>query len=126
MPKQSAAAATAVALAHGASRLPAVEVAIYNVELKDDEGFIGDRASRGAFRKFIDNWHKPTREIGEDPFGDEPSGKIAKKKLDALLASGDPEVAGIIQNAIESFAQELAGVLQRFLKPKAGKMLRGS
>ena len=36
-------------LAHGATRLPAVEVASYNVELKDDEGFIGDRARKGHF-----------------------------------------------------------------------------
>jgi hypothetical protein len=36
--------------AHGAARLPAVEVEDYNVELKDEEGFVGDRASKGAFR----------------------------------------------------------------------------
>ena len=35
---------------HGSHRLPAVEVDSYNVELKDNEGFIGDRASKGAFR----------------------------------------------------------------------------
>jgi hypothetical protein len=57
---------------HGATRLPAVEVASYNVELKDDEGFIGDRASKGAFRQFIDNWRKPMQELGEDPFGEDP------------------------------------------------------
>ena len=119
MPKPPTAAATA--LAHGASRLPAVEVASYNLELKDDEGFVGDRASKSAFRKFIDNWRKPLREIGEDPFGDEPSSKIAKKQLDSLLAGGDPEVAGVIQSAIESFAQELAIVLRRFLKLKGWK-----
>ena len=119
MPKPPTAAATA--LAHGASRLPAVEVESYNLELKDDEGFVGDRASKGAFRKFIDNWRKPLREIGEDPFGDEPSSKIAKKQLDSLLAGGDPEVAGVIQSAIESFAQELAIVLRRFLKLKGWK-----
>ena len=108
-------------LAHGATRLPAVEVASYNVELKDDEGFIGDRASKGAFREFIDNWRKPMREIGEDPFGEEPSSKIAKKRLDALLANGDPSSAGVIQSAIESFAQELASVMQKFLKLKEWK-----
>jgi predicted NBD/HSP70 family sugar kinase len=91
------------------------------VELKDDEGFIGDRASKGAFRDFIENWRKPLREIGEDPFGDEPSSKIAKKRLDAVLAGGDPEAAGVVQSAIESFAQELSGVLGRFLKLKAWK-----
>ena len=29
--------------------LPAVDVDSYNVELKDNEGFIGDRASRARF-----------------------------------------------------------------------------
>ena len=28
-----------------------VEVDSYNVELKDDEGFLGDRASKGAFAR---------------------------------------------------------------------------
>jgi hypothetical protein len=39
-------------LAHGADCLPAVEVLSFNVELKDDEGFVGDRASQGAFRQY--------------------------------------------------------------------------
>jgi hypothetical protein len=34
---------------HGSHRLPAVDVDSYNVELKDDEGFIGDRASKARF-----------------------------------------------------------------------------
>ena len=42
--------------AHGATRLPSVDVDSYNVELKDDEGFIGDRASKGAYRAIMDNW----------------------------------------------------------------------
>ena len=41
--------------------------------LKDDEGFIGDRASKGAFRDILENWRKPVRKDGDDPFGDEPS-----------------------------------------------------
>jgi hypothetical protein len=37
--------ATAPAIAaHGAAQLPSVDVDSYNVELRDDEGFIGDRA----------------------------------------------------------------------------------
>ena len=55
---------------HGALRLPAVDVEAYNIELKDDEGFVGDRANKGAFRRFIDEWRKPLHAIGEDPFGD--------------------------------------------------------
>jgi predicted NBD/HSP70 family sugar kinase len=111
----------ATTLAHGARRLPAVEVLSYNVELKDEDGFVGDRASKGAFRQFIDEWRKPLRQIGQDPFGKEESAKIAKKKLDDLLAKGDAESAGVVQSAIESFAQELAGVLRRFLKLKEWK-----
>jgi predicted NBD/HSP70 family sugar kinase len=104
---------------HGATRLPAVEVDSYNLELKDDEGFLGDRASKGAFRKLIENWRKPLRKAGSDPFGDEPSEEISKKKLDALLTEGDPEAAGILQGAIEDFSQELALVIRRFLKQKS-------
>jgi hypothetical protein len=107
--------------AHGASRLPSVEVESYNVEIKDDEGFVGDRASKGAFRTFVENWRKPLREVGHDPFGDEPSSELTKKRLDTLLTGGDPEAAGIVHGAIESFAQELALVTRRFLKLKAWK-----
>jgi predicted NBD/HSP70 family sugar kinase len=105
--------------AHGATRLPSVDVDSYNVELKDDEGFIGDRASKGAFRAIMDNWRKLLRKAGRDPFGDEATEDISKKKLDALLVEGDPEAAGIVQGAIEDFAQELALIIRRFLKLKA-------
>jgi hypothetical protein len=106
---------------HGASRLPSVEVDSYNIELKDDEGFIGDRASKGAFRDIIENWRKSMRKAGDDPFGDEPSDKISKKDLDALLTKGDPEAGGIVQGAIEDFSQELALVIRRYLKTKGWK-----
>ena len=107
--------------AHGATRLPAVDVEGYNLELRDDEGFIGDRASKGAFRRFIEEWRRPLRDIGHDPFGDEQSKSLTKKHLDTLLVSGDREAAGIVQGAIESFAQELVLVTRRFLKLKGWK-----
>ena len=103
---------------HGATRLPLVNVDSYNVELKDDEGFLGDRANKRAFRTIIENWRKPLRKAGKDPLGDAPSEDISKKELDALLAEGDPEAAGVVQGAIEDFAQELALVIRRFLKLK--------
>jgi ROK family len=106
---------------HGAERLPSVTVDSYNIELKDDEGFIGDRASKGAFRDIIENWRKALRKVGDDPFGDTPSDNIPKKELDGLLAKGDPEAAGIVQGAIEDFSQELALVIRRFLKLKGWK-----
>ena len=112
--------------AHGAARLPSVEIDSYNVELKDDEGFLGDRASKGAFNDIVDNWRKALRKAGDDPFGDTPTEDLSKKQLDELLAKGDPEAAGVIHGAIEDFAQELALVIRRFLKLKAGQVLSGS
>jgi hypothetical protein len=104
---------------HGTARLPAVEVHSYNVELKDDDGLVGDRANKRAFRAILERWRKPLRKAGSDPFGGEPSEDINRKKLDALLSEGDPEAAGVVQNAIEDFAQEFALVIRRFLKLKA-------
>src|SRR3954468_1853357 len=104
---------------HGAGRLPSVDVDSFNIELKDDEGFLGDRASKGAFRKILDGWRKPLRKSGEDPFGEEPSDKISKKVLDEILVGDDVEASAIVHSAIEEYAQELAYVTRRFLKTKA-------
>lgn len=104
---------------HGASRLPSVDVDSFNIEIKDDDGFLGDRASKGAFREILEEWRKPLRKSGEDPFGDEPSDKLSKKTLDAVLVGGDTEATAVVHSAIEDFAQELAYVTRRFLKTKA-------
>jgi predicted NBD/HSP70 family sugar kinase len=113
-------AATTTGIArHGASRLPSVDVDSFNIELKDEEGFLGDRASKGAFREIFDRWRKPLRKTGKDPFGDEPSENISKKTLDDMLVGDDTEASAIVHSAIEEFAQELAYVTRRFLKTKA-------
>jgi hypothetical protein len=105
---------------HGAKVLPAVEVDSYNLELKDDEGFIGDRASRRAFHAILENWRKPLRKLGTDPFGDTPSDELSRTKLDELLKEAkNLEAIAVIQSAIEEYAQELALVVRRFLKAKA-------
>jgi hypothetical protein len=104
---------------HGATRLPSVEVDSCNVELRDDQGFLGDRASKGAFRAIFERWRKLLRKTGEDPFGDEPSEQISKKTLDAVLVGDDTEASAVVHSAIEEFAQELADVTRRFLKTKA-------
>lgn len=104
---------------HGAGRLPSVDVDSFNIEIKDDDGFLGDRASKSAFREILEEWRKPLRKSGEDPFGDEPSDKISKKALDAVLIGDDTEATAVVHSAIEDFAQELAYVTRRFLKTKA-------
>jgi predicted NBD/HSP70 family sugar kinase len=104
---------------HGGARLPSVEIDSYNLETRDDDGFLGDRVNKGAFRKTVEALRKPLRKAGDDPFGDEPSKTLNRKTLDALITKGDPEAGGIVQGAIEEFAGELAYVIRRFLKLKS-------
>ncbi len=103
---------------HGASRLPSVEVDSFNVEIKDEDGFLGDRASKGAFREILEAWRKPMRKAGEDPFGKKPSEEISKKDLDKVVTGDDAVAAAVVHSAVEDFAQELAHVTRRFLKAK--------
>jgi predicted NBD/HSP70 family sugar kinase len=104
---------------HGATRLPSVDVDSYNIELKDDDGFLGDRASKGAFRQILDTLRKPLKKNGDDPLGSKSTGTIAKSTLDEVLVGDDAGAAALVHGAIEEFAQELAYVTRRFLKTKA-------
>ncbi len=103
---------------HGAPTLPAVSVVSYNVELKDEDGFLGDRVNKSAFREILSTWRKRLAKSGEDPLGDEPSEELSKKQLDALLDERHHEAAALMQSAIEEFAQELARVIRRFARLK--------
>jgi len=104
---------------HGAARLPSVDVDSFNIELKDDDGFLGDRASKGAFRKILDGLRKPLKKNGEDPLGDKSADAISKGTLDETLVGEDVGAAALVHGAIEEFAGELAHVTSRFLKTKA-------
>jgi predicted NBD/HSP70 family sugar kinase len=104
---------------HGGTRLPSVDVDSFNIELKDDDGFLGDRASKGAFRKILDDLRKPLKKAGEDPLGKKSAEDIAKSELDKALSGEDITAAALVHGAIEEFAQELAYVTGRFLKSKA-------
>jgi hypothetical protein len=104
---------------HGATRLPSVDVDSYNIELKDDDGFLGDRASKGAFQRILDGLRKPLKKNGDDPLGDKGAEEIKKSTLDETLAGDDVPAAAIVHGAIEEFAGELAYVTAKFLKTKA-------
>ncbi|TMJ59758.1 MAG: ROK family protein, partial [Alphaproteobacteria bacterium] len=104
---------------HGASRLPSVEVDSFNLELKDDDGFLGDRASKGAFRQILDTLRKPLKKAGEDPLGRKSAEAMGKSALDEALMGDDIHAAALVHGAIEEFAQELAYVTERFMKSKA-------
>src|SRR3977135_3411765 len=88
-------------LSHGGRVLPAVTVDTYNEELRDEEGFVGDRASGRAFRAILHDSRDKLRGQGEDPFGDTPTREISKSKLDKVLANGDPLAAGLVHTAVE-------------------------
>jgi predicted NBD/HSP70 family sugar kinase len=103
---------------HGAGQLAAVHIDTYNAELRDEGGFIGDRASGRAFRAILEDGRERVRHGGEDPVGTVPSKDISKKKLDRLLLDGDPEAAGVVLGTIEEFAQEFATVIRRFMRLK--------
>ena len=104
---------------HGATRLPSVDVDSFNIELKDDDGFLGDRASKSAFRQILDALRKPLKKDGEDPLGGKSAEDIGKTELDEALVGDDIHAAALVHGAIEEFAQELAYVTGRFLKTKA-------
>jgi hypothetical protein len=104
---------------HGAMRLPSVDVDSYNIELKDDNGFLGDRASKGAFQRILEGLRKPLRKNGDDPLGEKATQEIGKSTLDQSLLGDDIAAAALVHGAIEDFAQELAYVTRRFLKTKA-------
>ena len=52
---------------HGASVLPSVQVDSYNLEVEDEDGFIGDKASRGAFWDLLEKWRSAVTRPGRRP-----------------------------------------------------------
>ena len=104
--------------AHGADTLDLVEIDSYNVELRDEDGFLGDRASKTAFRAILERWRGQMSSNGPDPLGAVPTSALKTKALDRLIVSDQAEVAGLLHSAIEEFAQELTTVIRRFLRAK--------
>jgi hypothetical protein len=103
---------------HDSPDLPAVVVDDYNIELRDAEGFLGDRANKGAFKSIIDHWRDRLRKIDRDPLDGVATTELYKNKksLEQILLSGDVEAAGLLLGAIEDFSQELCHVLHRVLE----------
>ncbi|CAN7461618.1 ROK family protein [Rhizobium sp. LjRoot254] len=108
-------------LIHGAEDLPSVIVDDYNNELKDKDGFIGDRASKSAFQEKLDEARKAIRKGGDDPLGETPTRELSRKDIDALMKGDDKEAAALIMGAIDDFAGEIVGVLTKYLKQDAWK-----
>lgn len=104
---------------HGAADLPAVHVDSYNLELRDAEGFIGDKASGRAFRVLLDTLRQDAGDLAGSDLS--PGRDISKKEMDAILTGEDLGAAAVLHGAIEEFAQNLSAVAQRFLRQQAWK-----
>jgi hypothetical protein len=103
---------------HGSASLPSVTVDSFNLEIKDENGFVGDQASKRAFDEFLDGWRERLRKLGEDPLGD---AKPSRKELEKVLREGTPEAAGLVHSTVEDFAQQLVSVIRRFLRTSGWK-----
>jgi len=106
---------------HGSADLPSVKVVSYNLELRDKNGFIGDRATKSAFGEKLDDLRKRLRKFGSDPLGKPSTDDLSRKQLDVLLTKGDPEAAATLHGAIEAFAHDLEEVIRRFLRTDGWK-----
>lgn len=107
---------------HGAAKLTSVTVDAYNAELRDKDGFLGDRASKRAFWAILDDWRDRLHELGDDdPLGEAPTEEVSKRKLDKLLQDERPGAAALVHSVVEEFSQQLTGVVRRFLKLKGWK-----
>ncbi len=100
---------------HGSSKLPSVTVDSYNVEIRDDDGFIGDRATKSAFRELLEHENDRTRKSGKSSLGSIDARTLSKSDLDELLDSKDSAVTSLLDDAIKTFSHTLAGIIRRYL-----------
>jgi len=101
---------------HGAVHLPSVDVDSYNVELQQRGRFIGDQANKKVLPELVETRRKLARKRGKDPLGNIASEDLTKKKLEKILTKGEPAAAGLVQAALDDFAERLVKVIRRFLK----------
>ncbi len=100
---------------HGASALPTVRVSGYNLALCAGDGYLGDRANKGAFHRCLDQWRAIARLAGDDPFDADDSSTLGRKALARAYDARDARSAATVQGAIESFANAFAEVTATFL-----------
>lgn len=102
---------------HAAVRLPGLRIDSSNLALgdPDGDGFLGDRASQTAFRRYLDARRRHHFTGARDPFGRTPTEAISKADIDLVLVGGDADAAHLVHAAVEDHAHQLAGVVRAFL-----------
>jgi len=103
---------------HAAIRLPDLRIDSCNLPLRDPDGdgFLGDRASQTAFRRFLDARRRHHFTGRRDPFGRTATHAISKNEIDLVLVGGDADAAHLVHAAVEDHAHQLAGVVRGFLE----------
>ena len=90
-------------LHRGMSLLQGVRIDCYNIMLRDGDGFVGDRANKGAFQERMKEWHSIFGRASEDPLAGLPAiGAIPKSELDILLLTGKFKERAVIHSAIDA------------------------
>ncbi|MCJ8143441.1 ROK family protein [Ancylobacter sp. A5.8] len=112
------ATAPATVAVHGAERLTAVTVDACNSQLRDEDGFIGDRARRAAFFEALERGRGLWPGGALPMLGDTTLEAISKKQVDEMLQDGSPAEQALVVAAIEEYAGELATVIRRLLRTK--------
>jgi len=102
---------------HAALRLPGLRIDSSNLALgdPDGDGFLGDRASQTAFRRYLDARRRHHFTGKRDPFGRTPTDAISKADIDLVLVGGNADAAHLVHAAVEDHAHQLAGVVRAFL-----------
>jgi hypothetical protein len=101
---------------HGMNQLQGVRIDCYNSVLREGDGFVGDRANKGAFQDRIKEWRSIFSRTAEDPLAALPAASpIPKSDLDVLLLTGDFKERAVIHSAIDDFAGSFVSVVQSFL-----------
>ncbi|AMJ63928.1 ROK family protein [Bosea sp. PAMC 26642] len=103
---------------HGTSVLPAATVENYNFDVKHQGEILNNRVRKGAFLDKLEGFRQDLRRFGADPMGDLPTADLSKKQLGSFLNGEEPMAAAIVQTAVDEFSNDIADVLQRFLKDK--------
>jgi hypothetical protein len=108
-------------LQHGALEFPTFNIETYSLAVRDDNGFVGDNASRPAFQSILQAWRTLFEALhGKDPLGGKPSEEIPKRRLDQLMEKEGPAAAAI-QGALQDYAEQLGRVIRRFLNQESWK-----
>ena len=77
-------------------RAASVRVNSYNVEVQDEDGFLGDKASKGAFAGSSTSGAS-TEGGRRGPARRQPTDEISKKKPMQMLTEGEPEAAAMVR-----------------------------